>query len=97
MTKIHAKIPSMQRCHFASKKTILEVFIHQIMGKTISMSHPISKTGHVVLPITSRVASSIPAWSHTFMEIDHDIISTTVLLLLLIQEGLLSVCVQSTG
>ena len=27
-----------------------------------------------------RVASSIPAWSHTFMEIDHEIISTVILL-----------------
>ena len=26
------------------------------------------------------VASSIPAWSHTFMEIDHEIISTIILL-----------------
>ena len=26
------------------------------------------------------VASSIPAWSHTFVEIDHEIISTVVLL-----------------
>ena len=26
------------------------------------------------------VASSIPPWSHTFMEIDHEIISTAILL-----------------
>ena len=26
------------------------------------------------------VASSIPAWSHTFMEIDHEIIATAILL-----------------
>ena len=26
------------------------------------------------------VASSIPAWSHTFMEIDHKIIATAILL-----------------
>ena len=26
------------------------------------------------------VASSIPAWSHTFVEIDHEIISTVILL-----------------
>ena len=31
----------------------------------------------------SRAASSIPAWSHTFVEIDHEIISTVILLLLL--------------
>ena len=35
--------------------------------------------------------SSIPARSHTFAEIDHEIISMVVLLLPLIQEGLLSV------
>ena len=34
------------------------------------------------------VASSIPAWSHTFLEIDHEKISVVILLLLLIQEGL---------
>ena len=34
-------------------------------------------------------ASSIPARSHTFVESDHGIISTDILLLPLIQEGLL--------
>ena len=38
------------------------------------------------------VASLIPAWSHTFMEIDHEIISTVILLP---QEGLLSVTSES--
>ena len=37
------------------------------------------------------LASLIPAWSHTFVETDHEIISTAVLLLPLIKEGLLSV------
>ena len=40
------------------------------------------------------VASSIPAQSHTFVEIDHEIISTAILLLL-IQEVLLSVTRES--
>ena len=40
------------------------------------------------------VASWIPAQSHTF-EIDHEIISTVILLLPLIQEGLLSVMSKS--
>ena len=40
------------------------------------------------------IVSLIPAWSHTFLEIDHEIIST-VILLLLIQEGLLSVTSES--
>ena len=41
------------------------------------------------------VASWIPARSHTFVEIDHDIISTAILSLPLIQEGLLSVTSES--
>ena len=39
--------------------------------------------------------SSIPAQSHTLVEIDHEIFSTVVLLILLIQEGLLSVVSES--
>ena len=38
------------------------------------------------------VASSIPAWSQTFVEIEHEIISTVILLP---QEGLLSVTRES--
>ena len=41
------------------------------------------------------VASSIPAWSHTIVEIDHEIISMVILLLPRIQEGLLSVTSES--
>ena len=41
------------------------------------------------------VASSLLARSHTFVEIDHEIISTIILLLLLVQEGLLSVTGES--
>ena len=45
------------------------------------------------------VVSLIPVLSHTFMEIDHEIISMVIHLLLLIQEELLSekVCAPSTG
>ena len=32
------------------------------------------------LTANQGVASSIPAWSHTFVEIDHEIISTVILL-----------------
>ena len=32
------------------------------------------------LTAISGVANSIPAWSHTFVEIDHEIISTVILL-----------------
>ena len=41
------------------------------------------------------VESLINARSHTFVEIDHEIISTVFFLLLLIQEGLLSVTSES--
>ena len=41
------------------------------------------------------VASLIPARSHIFVEIDHEIISMVILLLPLIQEGLLSVTSES--
>ena len=41
------------------------------------------------------VGSSIPAWSHTFVEIDHEIISTAI------KKGCCQlqakVCAQSTG
>ena len=45
---------------------------------------------HLVVCPTA-VASSIPARSHTFMEIDHEIISKVIFLLPLIQEGLFNV------
>ena len=41
------------------------------------------------------ILSLIPAWSHTFLEIDHEIISTVIRLFLLIEEGLLSVASES--
>ena len=41
------------------------------------------------------VARLIPARSHTSVEIDHEIISTAILLLLLIQEESLSVTTKS--
>ena len=41
------------------------------------------------------VTSLIPAQSHSFMEIDHEIISTGILLLPLIHVGLLSVTSES--
>ena len=37
----------------------------------------------------------IPARSHTFVEIDHEIVSMVILLTQLIQEGLLSVTSES--
>ena len=56
--------------------------------------------GCVVQSVTSLntdpgVASLTLVWSHTFMEIDHEIISKVILLLPLIQEGLLSATSES--
>ena len=48
-----------------------------------------------ILTADPGVASSISARFHTFMEIDHEIISKVILLLPLIQEGLLSVKSES--
>ena len=46
----------------------------------------------VVISIADPGAVSwIPAWSHTFVEIEHEIIYAAILLLSLIQEGLVSV------
>ena len=55
------------------------------------------------LPTDPRVVSSIPAWSHTFVEIDYEIISTVILLPF--PESIkkdccqlqAKVCAQSTG
>ena len=41
------------------------------------------------------ISRLIPAWSHNFLEIDHEIISMVILLFPLIQEGLLSVTSES--
>ena len=38
------------------------------------------------------IVSSTPAWPHTFVEIDHEIFSTVIILLPPIQEELLSHC-----
>ena len=37
-------------------------------------------TADTCLTVDLGVTSSIPAWSHTYMEIDHEIISTAILL-----------------
>ena len=42
----------------------------------------------VSLIVDPEAMSLILAWSHTLVEFDHDIFSTFILLLLLIQEGL---------
>ena len=58
--------------------------------------HPGHQTGLVMQSdCISGVGSLIPARSHTFEEINHEIISMVILLLPLIQEGLLSVTSES--
>ena len=61
----------------------------------------IDLTTDACLTADPGVATLIPAQSHTFVEIDHKIMSKVILLLLLIQKGLSSVtsevCAQSTG
>ena len=47
------------------------------------------------LTVDPGVASLILAPSHIFAEIDHEIISTSILPLLLVQEGLLSITSES--
>ena len=63
-------------------------------------THLSSLPGPVVQSVASPIAgpgimSSIPAGSYTFVKIDYEIFSTVILLLLLIQEGLLSVTSES--
>ena len=53
------------------------------------------------VPLQIEGSRSIPSRSHTFVKVDHEIISMAIFLLPLIQEGLLSfqtkVCTRSTG
>ena len=58
---------------------------------SVTLNHYTSMMGRVAQSVTRLatdasltadpgVASSIPAWSHTFVEINHEIISTVILL-----------------
>ena len=53
---------------------------YQQMPKVVMIRYRVSLTAD------PGVVSSMPAWSHNFVEIDHEIIPT-VILLRLIQEG----------
>ena len=70
-------------------KTIIELFIIDIDIKPGLIAQSVA-----CQTADPGVASSVPAWSHTFTKIGHEIIST-VILFLLIQEGLLSVISES--
>ena len=73
-------------CNFSSFHANLNLYFFLYMVYTI-----LGPVAQLVTSLTAdtRIARLIPAWSHTFMEIDHEI-SSSVILLLPIQEGLLS-------
>ena len=67
------------------------MFLSFIRSELLSFEHGNPLPGRVAQSVTCLatdasltadpgVASSIPAWSHTFVEIDHEIISTVILL-----------------
>ena len=69
----------------------IEVFTVQFRHLSHMLSHYVQLPGRVAQSVTCLatdacltadpgVASSIPAWYHTFVEIDHEIISTVILL-----------------
>ena len=64
--------------------------LHQVWGQ----DGPVGQL--VACPIADPgVVSSIPAWFHTFVEIDHELLFMFILLLPLIQKGIESVTSES--
>ena len=64
--------------------------VHPVRTHLSSLPGPVAQL--VASPIADpRVVSSIPAWSYTFVDVNYEIFSMVILLLLLIQEGLMSV------
>ena len=87
--------PSFKSCHrkhlfYCFKINKLPAYLYPTMTQSVAS-----------LVADPWVVSLIPAQSHTFVEIDHEIFSTVILLLLLIQKGwcqfLAKVCAGSTG
>ena len=75
----------------------ITVLLHSHIGVSKSRNNiELGCVAHSVMCLTTDmyltadpgVASSIHAWSHTFVEIDHEIISRVIIL---IQEGLMPV------
>ena len=64
----------------------ISVAILPVMAENLSLI----KTG-------PGVASSIPTWSHTLVEIDHEIISTAILFHPADSRTVTKVCARSTG
>ena len=84
------------RIYTLSKKSSIKLFFYYqtfvCVKGTFPYAHKTNVPGHVAQLVTClttdtcltadlAVASSIPAWSHTFVEIDHELISTAILLL----------------
>ena len=76
-------------CQLLLASVLYFTFLHNKQGRVAQSVTCLAADAH--LTADPGVASSIPARSHTFIEIDHEIISTVILLHWIIQEGLLSV------
>ena len=63
----------------ARRYTII-VVVHQIFCPRYYLQSDTCLVSDACLTADPGVASSIPAWYHTFVEIDHEIISTVILL-----------------
>ena len=64
---------------FLGKSRILSLFLNSLIPGRVAQSVTYLATD-ASLTADPGVASSIPARSHTFVEIDHEIISTVILL-----------------
>ena len=74
-----AKVFSLRLSFFASQAVVGYKFIHGVAPGRVAQSVTCLATD-ACLTVDPGVASSIPARSHTFVEIDHEIISTVILL-----------------
>ena len=74
--------------------TLLRVLTVKSFSTAFFLSGPLAQSIRC-LTADPEVASLIPGQSHTFVEINHEIISKAILLLPLIPEGLLSVTSES--
>ena len=69
-------------------------FVIKELHSKVYLPGPVAQS--VANPTTDLgIMSSIPACSHTLVEIDHEIISMVILLLPLIEEGLFSATSES--
>ena len=84
LSLLYCLVCSLQPCdHLLGKAYLLALLC--MMFSCVFVTFPYCVTGCVAQSVTCLtadpgVAGLIPAWSHTFMEIDHEIISTVILL-----------------